>query len=220
MEHTDLVNYSNFGRFLEMSTNRLKGIGALLLLWLGLAGSPVVTATVVSIEPASNNISAGDTLSLDIKVTDVTDLYGFQFDIGFSPSILSATAVTEGAFLPSGGSTLFIPGTIDNVLGTISFTADSLVGPIPGVTGSDMLASVSFQAVGAGTSAVSLSNIILLDSTLAEIATTSTNGVVEVQGISPVPEPGTLLLLLGGWVAFWSSRCVTRPQWRSKDRWA
>ena len=81
----------------------------ILLLCLGLAGSPLVTATTLSIEPAANAFSVGDNFSLDIKVTDVTDLYSFQFDIGFSPSILSATSITEGAFLSSSGeSTFFI----------------------------------------------------------------------------------------------------------------
>jgi hypothetical protein len=150
-----------------MSTNKLKDIGTILLLCLGFAGSPLVKATTLSIEPAFNAVSVGDNFALDIKVSDVTDLFSFQFDIGFSPSILSATAITEGAFLPSGGFTFFIPGTIDNVLGTISFTADTLLSAPPGVNGSGVLATLSFQALAAGTSAVDLSSIILLDSNAA-----------------------------------------------------
>ena len=191
-----------------MSTNKLKGIGTLLLLWVGLASSPVAMATTVSIEPATNTFSVNDTFSLDIVVTDITDLYGFQFDVGFSPSILSATGITEGAFLPLGGSTFFIPSAIDNVLGTISFTGDTLLSVPPGVSGSGVLATLSFHALAAGSSAVELSNIILLDSNLADIAFSSQNGTVDVQGGSQVPTPGTLFLLLPGWLGLWLSRRV------------
>jgi hypothetical protein len=188
-----------------MNTTRKKIIGALLLLWIGLAGTPVVTATTISIEPTPSTFSVGDTFSLNIVVTDVIDLYGFQFDIEFSPSILSATGITEGAFLLSGGSTLFIPGAIDNVLGTISFTGDTLLSAPPGVDGSGILASVTFQALVAGTSLVSPSNVVLLDTNLADIPFSTQNGTVDV------PTPETLLLLLAGWVSLWfTQRVATR----------
>jgi hypothetical protein len=53
------------------------------------------------------------------------------------PGILSATAVTDGAFLATG----FFPGFIENTAGTISFIADSLAGPVPGLSGSGTLAT-------------------------------------------------------------------------------
>jgi hypothetical protein len=193
-----------------MNTNKIKGIGTLLLLWIGLAGSPVAMATMVSIEPASKVSSVNDTFSLDIMITDVTYLYGFQFDIDFSPSILSAMSITEGSFLPSGGSTLFIPGTIDNALGTISFTGDTLLSALMGVSSNGVLAAISFQSLVAGTSPVNLSNVALLDSNLDDIAFSSQNGTVGVQGGSQqVPTPGILLLLVFGWVGFGVSRLIT-----------
>ncbi|MFH1162710.1 MAG: cohesin domain-containing protein [Pseudomonadota bacterium] len=191
-------------------------IAWLLLIWIALSGSPAVEATTLSIEPASSVFSVGDPFSLDIRVADVTDLFAFQFDIGFSPSILFATSITEGAFLPSGGATFFISGTIDNGSGAISSTADALIGPILGVTGSGSLATVTFQALAAGSSKVDLSNVILLDSNFIEIDFTSPGGAtVEVQRTSPVPEPRTFLLLLSGCASFWLWRLV---KYGVKDR--
>jgi hypothetical protein len=58
------------------------------------------------------SVSNGAGFSVDVDVSDVSELTAFQFDIGFNPAVLSATAVTESSFLPSGGSTFFIPGTL------------------------------------------------------------------------------------------------------------
>jgi hypothetical protein len=96
--------------------------------------------------------------------------------------------------LPTGGATLFFPGSIDNTAGSIIFTADSLTGPIAGVSVSGAtlgtLADIKFQALSRGTSPIDLSNIGLLDSTLTNIPFSSTGGTA-----SPVPEPSAMLLL-------------------------
>jgi len=173
----------------------------------------VVTATTVSIEPASSAFSVGDSVSLNINITDVTDLYSFQFDIGFSPSILSATSIIEGTFLSSSGeATFFFPGFIDNVAGSISFNAGSLVGPIAGVNGGGVLAQVNFSAIGAGTSSVNLSGVTLLDSSLQDISADLVAGSVQVQG-GAVPEPGMgALLFVGLLFLFGGARIRSRSQ--------
>jgi len=181
-----------------MSTNRTTQIGAILLLWIVLVGSPAAMATTVNIQPASSSFSVGDTFSLNIDISDVTDLYAFQFDIGFSPSTLAATGISEGAFL-SGGvrTTNYIPGTIDNSAGTVTFTADTLQDLIPGITGSGSLATIDFNAVDIGTSVVSLSNVLLLDSNLNNISASIENGSITVNpAVIPTPEPGVLWLIL------------------------
>ncbi len=149
---------------------------------------------ILSIQPPSTSVAAGTTFAVDVNVANVSDLFAFQFDIGFNPSTLAGVSVTEGSFLPSGGSTFFLPGTIDNTLGTISFNADTLIGAIPGVSGSGMLAILDFSALSAGTSAIDILNVSLLDSTLSPISSTTANGRATVGG-QVVPEPSSLLLL-------------------------
>src|SRR5579872_4655605 len=102
---------------------------------------------ILSIQPASTSTSPGSTFAVSVDISNVTDLYAFQFDIGFNPATLAGVSVTEGSFLPGGGSTFFIPGFIDNTGGTIAFSADTLIGPIPGVSGSGTLATIDFTAV-------------------------------------------------------------------------
>jgi general secretion pathway protein D len=147
-------------------------------------GAPAAT---IRIEPVSSVTAVGGTVDLTVQVTDVTDLYAFQFDLAFDPAVLSATLITEGAFLAGGGGTVFIPGTIDNALGTISFTAGTLLGPGPGVNGSGPLVGIQFEALSVGMSVLNLSNVVLLDSTSGDIAAGIENGSVGVV----VPEPGS-----------------------------
>src|SRR5690349_16751681 len=83
----------------------------------------IASADVVSIQPPATNQASGDTFTVDVNVSGVADLYAFQFDLTFDPTLLFAVLVTEGGFLPGGGTTFFIPGTIDNVGGDITATA-------------------------------------------------------------------------------------------------
>ena len=169
---------------------------AVLLLSLG-----TLHAATVSVEPSSNNVSVGQTFDVSVDVSGVTDLYALQFDLAYDPTILSAINVSEGPFLPTGGSTIFVPGTIDNVAGAVTATADTLVGAIPGVTGDGVLATFEFQAIATGSSPISLSGVTLLDSNFANIDFTSADGGVTVSGVSSVPEPKlTSMLLIAAFV--------------------
>jgi general secretion pathway protein D len=150
--------------------------------------------SVVSV--ASSSVGPGSNFTLNVDIAGAVDLAAFQFDIGFNPAVLSATGITEGAFLPGGGSTFFLPGFIDNTTGMITFNADTLLGPGPGVNGSGVLSTIDFTAIGAGFSPIGLANLFFLDSTGAQLSVSGSNGSVNV--VSPVPEPPTLFLLGAG----------------------
>ena len=84
-----------------------------------LAGSLANAQAVISIDPTTETTSTGTVVTVDVEIANVSDLYGYQLDLTFDPSILRAVSSTEGTFLSSGGDTFFIPGTNDNVGGTI-----------------------------------------------------------------------------------------------------
>ena len=162
-----------------------------------------VQAATVSIDPSSTTVGVGNTFSLNVDIADVTDLYAFQFDVGFDPTLLAATSESEGPFLSSAGTTIFFPGTIDNVGGAVSGTADVLSGAISGASTSGtpgLLATLQFTALAEGTSAISLSNIVLLDSSLNDISFTSMDGSVTVVPVGAVPEPRLILVLFAGFL--------------------
>ena|SRR5579872_428830 len=162
-----------------------------------------VADPILSIQPPSTSVIAGSTFAVDVNISNVSDLFAFQFDINFTPGILSAISITEGSFLPSGGTTFFLPGTIDNTGGSIAFNADTLIGPIPGVSGSGTLAILDFTALASGTSPISILNVGLLDSTLSPIPFGTVDGSANISGATggTVPEPATILLLLAQGIA-------------------
>lgn len=177
--------------------NRLGAFFALIMI----ATWPLVSSAtpILSIDPPSQEANVGATFSLDVSVANVTDLFAYEFAVAFDPSVLAAQSITEGVFLSSGGSTFFIPGTIDNVGGLISFNANSLIGAISGVNGSGVLAQVNFSTIGVGSSPVNLSGVTLLDSAFQDISVNSIASSVQVQGSGgKVPEPASLWLIALG----------------------
>jgi general secretion pathway protein D len=153
-------------------------------------------ADVVVVGPASNP-SVGDTFSINVNVTNISDLYAYQLDLTYDPTLLSAVSVSEGPFLASGGTTFFIPGTIDNVGGSVTATADALIGAISGVNGSGTLLTFQFTAIGAGTSALNIANPTFLDSSFNDITGNIgfDNSSVTINPASSVaPEPGYFAL--------------------------
>ena len=181
--------------------------GVAVLAFLKLAGP--VSAATLSVTPSTNTVSPGGNFTLNISVGGIVDLAGFQFDIGFSPSVLFAISITEGPFLPLAGTTIFFPGSINNAAGSITSIADSLVG-VTGESGSGTVAAILFLAGAGGTSPITISNALLLNSTLTPIAVTVTGGNVTV---GAVPEPATLgLVVAGALIGGWLARCTRRKQ--------
>lgn len=177
---------------------RIRMDGLIAGIVLALASSSLAVAdTKLGVAPASSIVSVGDIFAVDVNISDVTDLAAFQFDLSFDPNILQATGtIAEGNFFQSGGG--FIPGTIDNSLGTIVFNTNTLLGPGPGLNGSGTLVVFDFTAIGPGISAINIdpTTFILLDSSGAFINATTLNGSVIVQGTTAVvPEPSVLAML-------------------------
>ena len=155
------------------------------------------SAGTISLLPSSQTLSVGGSTSINVNVAGLTDLYAFQFDVIFNPAILSAVSITEGSLFSSVG-VFFSPGTIDNTAGTITFIGDSLSGPGPGISANGVLAQVLFNAIGPGSSNLALSNVVLLDSGLNDIAATASGATVTV---TSTPEPSTTALLCVGLAA-------------------
>jgi len=164
---------------------------------------PLLAASVPSLLRAdalsvgSATVGEGN-FSLDVTITGASDVYAYQFDLTYDPTILQLTSIDEGPFLQSIGPTAFAPGGIDNTLGTATGTVDLFTGSGPGAAGDGTLATFNFQAISYGTSAVNLANVVLLDSGFNPIEHSTSGGTVTVQGTSEVPEPQyTLLMGLG-----------------------
>lgn len=136
---------------------------------------------------------------LTVQARDVVDLFAYGFSLSFDPALLKLTAGTEGALLRQGGDTFFRAGVFDNDAGSVTYTLGTLIGQVPGVTGSGQLATFSFDVKQAGLASFKFTDVALVDGSGADISVETRNLV------TAVPEPASiamfavgLLALLGG----------------------
>lgn len=160
------------------------------------AAQGALAVPILSIAAVPDPAVFGTPLTLDLLVTGVSDLYGYNFSLSFDPHLLNAIGSTEGSFLTTGGATSFYGGTIDNAAGTISFGFDTLLSHVPGVTGSGTLAHLMFNVLGGGTTALTFSDVLFVDSNSALLSVQAQDRNLLV--LAPVPEPATVALMAIG----------------------
>ncbi len=156
-------------------------------------------APTITLTPSLTNLTVGNSFTLDVNIQGAVDLYSWQFDVNFAlAGILDATAPTDGGFLSPGQT--YGAGVVDNGAGTITGIYSAFSG-LTGVTGDGILASITFQAMFAGTATISAASFQLLDSNLDNIffnvneVGNALSATVNVTGPGgPVPEPSGLAL--------------------------
>ncbi|NIO21855.1 MAG: hypothetical protein GTN76_14275 [Candidatus Aenigmarchaeota archaeon] len=134
----------------------------------------------VSASPLTQNASAGENFTVEIKVKNATDLYAFQFDIEYNPDVLKYESIEEGGFLSRNGADTTYP--LDLVLssGHIKNIVSTRLGKVGGVNGEGTLEIITFTALSAGTSQITISNIKFVNSKPQEIEANNENGQVIV----------------------------------------
>jgi hypothetical protein len=130
------------------------------------------SARIFADPPVVQSTGAGQNFTVNINVSDVEGLFGWQTGITFDPKVLQCTGFYEGEFLRRpGGPTVFVKDYLDmnNTLGIVYYRGCSLLGPMSGVNGSGQLAYATFSSVGIGVSDVHLTDIELVNETSEDI---------------------------------------------------
>jgi hypothetical protein len=125
------------------------------------------SGTTIKLDPSSIVLPAvGNTFTINVKVENVEDLGGFQFDVIYTPSVVTVennSAVTLGSFLGSTGRTATAVGpSIDNKAGKVTFGGFSFGTPA-GPSGSGVLATITLTVQSRASSRLDLANISMLD---------------------------------------------------------
>jgi hypothetical protein len=155
--------------------------------------------TTIYVDPRTSTVIVAQVFTINIKISEVTDLYGWELKLKWNPMLLDALDVTEGNFLKNEGNTYFIK-QINNTNGYL-LAACTLIGDRPGVNGSGTLASVSFHTETEGTSALDLYDTKLGNSLEEPISHTVINGSVTIsQSVGGVNLPVNKLTLLIPWI--------------------
>jgi hypothetical protein len=162
------------------------GIGIAVALLL-LSAVPAVNATIVSIEPDSQTVLAGEDFSVDVYVDTVTELTVAGAVLHFEQAAVQATAITEG--ITSGYPHFYTFEDIDNTTGLVTFTYG--LSPGSSVSGSGPLATINFTAdvLAEGTYNLDLTDVELFDEVGPILLDAVHNGTVTVLRPAPVPVP-------------------------------
>lgn len=124
-----------------------------VLLAVGTLFSSSARAQVVDTVPSDSSPTMGDTITVNVNVAGVTDLYSISFDLIYSSAVLSYDSTTEGDFLYGGGTPPDPPTTtmqaalLDGAPGDL-VVGISRLGGIGGISGSGTLATIQFQVIG------------------------------------------------------------------------
>lgn len=149
---------------------------------------------IISVSPASIEVSPGDTFTIELKVEPKgSEIYGVEYNLSFDNSLLKAQTQTQGTFLSQDGmnTTEIIANEINNTFGKLEYCEFRDVED--GVTNPGVLTSISFEVIGtARTSALNL-NAILTNSDFEMITETEIKSgkciIEEVTGEQLTPTP-------------------------------
>lgn len=131
--------------------------------------------TRIYVDPQSIEKRIGDTFSLNIGISGVSDLYGWEFTLSWNGTILAFHNTTEGTFLKTNGNETFFTFTNNPNQGRIRADC-TLLGDVKGISGAGQLATLEFEVKTSGSCDLTLSNIQLSNSNEQAISYVTSNG--------------------------------------------
>ncbi|MSP13624.1 MAG: hypothetical protein EXR62_11800 [Chloroflexi bacterium] len=151
----------------------------------------------LSVSPASVTIDVGATTIVDIRVENVTNLYGVDLGFTFDPAAVevvdadgnagNGVNVASGTFLNS-GSGFTLQNGADNAAGTITYVFSQL-NPAPPVSGGGVVLRITFRGKALGSSPVHFSRTNLANNASQAIQNTPTDGAILVGVGRPTNTP-------------------------------
>jgi hypothetical protein len=176
-----------------------------VVLALGVLSGSSALAVTIGFSPDSQTVGPGDSLTVDIVVSDLGGeiVSAYDLDITYDASVIAATSVAFGPLL--GDEALFevfndydlsVPGLVD--LAQLSLLSDAELLALQGGD-SFALATLGFDAVGLGTS--SLDYVFDAFNDIKGLNAQPLEVVAQSGAVSVIPEPGAALLFVVGVIA-------------------
>jgi len=168
-------------------------------------GAPESSSPVVFVDPGTiikdyeNDLGyqIGDTFEVHVNITGATDLFAWQVNMNWNPSILNVSNIIAGEFLNVGAvpnytsssaspnGLGFVINKTDNATGYTAM-GESILGADTGVSGNGRLVTIEFQVVGYGCSNLTLNvggnlpttllNSTIINGALSSMDFTKTDG--------------------------------------------
>jgi LysM repeat protein len=152
------------------------------------------TEAVIRFEPPSAQVEVGSLQVIELRIENVSNLAGADVQVQFNPTVLQvqdADPGNEGIQIEPGNfptPDFVAANTVNNTDGLLQYAAVQIP-PTQPVSGSGLLARVTFQAVAAGTSDLIFARADLASGEAEPIAVTSQSGQIVVGGPGPIVTP-------------------------------
>ena len=172
-------------------------LAVILVMALLPASGALANGTIVLVNPPSQSVNVNGTATVEIKVDTVTNLYGVDVRLTFDAAKLEAqdanasltgVQVEQGTFLnPAQG--FMAQNVADNTTGQVQY-AFVMLTPAPAVSGSGVIAKITFKAKAAGNALITLNTVTLSNDAAMPITATLMSGSITVlpaSGPTPVP---------------------------------
>lgn len=137
--------------------------------------TPSSAAGANSVFLASGPASTASTLFLEVRASQVTDLYGVAFDLTYPSAQLQFVQATPGGLLGAAGSVQAVTSGAGALI-----VGGTHLGNVPGSTGSGVIMTLQFNAIAAGEGQLSFSRNSALDSDGGLLPVTWVAGAVRV----------------------------------------
>lgn len=106
----------------------------------------------------------GATVTVGVYAQDLADAYGLSFTLVWNPLLFQYMSAAEGSFLSTGGTATTFLTSLENGQQGRLVVGISRLGQVAGATGSGLVCTVTFQAVGTGETGLSYEQAFVLDS--------------------------------------------------------
>ena len=161
-------------------------------LLMALPGAGVALGTRAFVQPPAQTLAVGAQTTVEIRIEQVSNLYGFDAQLSFDPAVLQVVDADPGKAnvqvavgdIFAGKNGFVVGNSANNTTGLISYSI-SLLGEPAGVSGNGSLFRVTFQAKAGGQSALTLTTLRLAAMGGASIPATISDGAVTVTGGGP-----------------------------------
>jgi general secretion pathway protein D len=133
-----------------------------------------------SFDPAVINAEKGKTFAVNLQISGAKNVYSVPVQINYDPSKLQLVNVSDGNFLSQDGQAVALVHREDDSTGSVQITASRPPGS-GGVSGSGIVATLTFQAKASGQTPLTITRGGARDPGLQAIAVNGAQASVTVQ---------------------------------------
>jgi len=142
------------------------------------AAAPAGSA-LLSFDPASLNVAAGSTFTVNVSLAGGQNVYSVPLQILYNPNLLQVVNVSNGPMLSQDGQAVALVHRDDSMAGILQLTASRPPGS-SGISGDGQVFTLTFQAKAPGQATVSINRATLKNASMQNIPAGGSQAIITV----------------------------------------